>query len=78
MITTCVACGKVLARYLPLDEVRGELCADCLARQLHIEAERLSCGADACIYSALPYECLRLAAQGERPICSGLKQASVS
>lgn len=78
MITTCVGCGQVLARYLPLDEVRGELCGACVARQLRVEAESLSCGAETCVYREVPYVCLRYAASGEPAPCPGLQQASVS
>lgn len=63
MISACAACGAILARYAPFDgEVQLELCPTCTARQLEVERIALTCGAPACAYPEIPYQCLRDAA----------------
>ena len=62
MISNCVGCGNVIAKYAPLDEVRWELCQACVERQHRAEKSTLSCGEPECIYHQTPYECLRRAA----------------
>ncbi len=59
MISNCMACGKVIAKYAPLDEVRWELCADCVSRVSRDEQGALSCGEPECLFPEIPYECLR-------------------
>ncbi len=62
MISNCVGCGSVIAKYAPLDEVKWELCEVCVERQIQSELSTLSCGEPKCVYPEVPYECLRRAA----------------
>ena len=62
MISNCVGCGIVIAKYAPLDEVRRELCPACVERQHQAEKATLSCGELECVYPQVSYECLHRAA----------------
>ena len=73
MISSCVSCGKVLAKYAPTSEVRWELCGDCVHSQRRRESQALSCGQAECAYPEVPYECLRQAAASAPLDCPALR-----
>ena len=73
MISSCVSCGKVLAKYPPTSEVSWELCDDCVHAQRRNERKALSCGQAECPYPEVPYECLRQAAASAPLDCPALR-----
>ncbi len=73
MISSCMSCGEVLAKYAPTSEVSWELCDDCVHAQRRNEREVLSYGKAERRYPEVPYERLRQAAASAPLDCPALR-----